>query len=295
MIRCGYSKKLSSGNDKEFPHELVHFVPYKNNPVFAGTGTTTWDKQIRERGWIAKEADTWYLWYTGYTDIDSIKFLGLATSADGYRWTRYKDNPIYNLDWVEDVCVVKSGSVYYMFAEGRGDTAHMLTSTDRIHWTDHGNLDIRFTNGNPITKGAYGTPSVLKENKTWYLFYERDDKGVWLATSTDLKVWTNVQDEPVLKCGPEIYDKYAVAMDQVIKYKGYYYGYYHAAAFKDWHEWSSDVAVSKDLIHWKKYPNNPIVGDDRSSPVLVNDGTQYRLYTMHPEVRAYLPVSDSAR
>ena len=62
----------------------------------------------------------------------------------------------------------------------------------------------------------------------------------------------------MLRMGPEIYDQYAVAMDQVIKYKGFYYGYYHASAFKDWHEWSSDVAVSKDLMHWKKYPRNPI-------------------------------------
>ncbi len=33
-----------------FPPEIVDFIPYKNNPVFRGTGTDTWDKQIRERG-----------------------------------------------------------------------------------------------------------------------------------------------------------------------------------------------------------------------------------------------------
>ena len=59
------------------------------------------------------------------------------------------------------------------------------------------------------------------------------------------------------------------------------------SAFKDWHEWSSDVAVSKDLVHWKKYPGNPIVGNDKSSPIVVNDGKSYRLYTMHPEVNLY--------
>ena len=134
----------------------------------------------------------------------------------------------------------------------------------------------------------------MKENGIWYLFYERDDSGIWLATSKDLKTWTNVQDEPVLKCGPEPYDKFAVAMNQVIKYKGLYYGYYHASAFKDWHEWSTNVAVSKDLIHWKKYANNPIVDSNKSSGILVNDGTRYRLYTMHPEVNVYFPVNDSA-
>ena len=295
MMQCRAPHKASNSIYNEFPEELVHFVPYKNNPVFAATGGATWDNQIRERSWILREDNTWHLWYTGYTNIDSIKYLGYATSPDGFIWTRYKDNPIYASGWVEDMCVIKSDSTYYMFAEGKGDTAHMLMSTDRIHWTEQGNLNIRRTNGNSISKGPYGTPFVLKENGIWYLFYERDDSGIWLATSKDLKTWTNVQDEPVLNRGPESFDKYAVAMNQVIKYKGFYYGYYHASAFEDWHEWSTNVAVSKDLIHWKKYPNNPIIDNNKSSGILVNDGTQYRLYTMHPEVNVYFPAKDSAR
>lgn len=295
LLYCKPSQKTINSTKNEFPEEFVHFVPYKNNPVFAGTGTTSWDSQIRERGYILKEGSTYHLWYTGYTDINNIKYLGYATSPDGFTWTRYKGNPIHASGWVEDMCVIKSGGTYYMFAEGKGDTAHMLTSTDKIHWAEQGNLNIRRTDGKPISKGSYGTPAVWKENGIWYLFYERDDLGIWLATSKDLQVWTNVQDEPVLALGPEPYDKYAVAMNQVIKYKGLYYGYYHASAFKDWHEWSTNVAVSVDLIHWKKYENNPIIGNDKSSGILVNDGSRYRLYTMHPEVNVYFPANESTR
>jgi hypothetical protein len=85
-----------------------------------------------------------------------------------------------------------------------------FTSADRIHWKEHGPLDIRYSNGKPLTKGPFGTPAARLENNTWYLFYERDDLGIWLATSTDLKVWKNVQDEPVIKMGPELYHKYAI-------------------------------------------------------------------------------------
>ena len=290
IILCGSSGKKMDARQEKFPDELVHFIPYKENPVFAGTHRSTWDSEIRERGWILRENREWYFWYTGYTHIDSTKYLGYATSHDGIEWKRYGSNPIHTTSWVEDMCVIKSGNTYYMFAEGKGDTAHMLTSTDRISWQEQGNLDIRLASGDPIVKGPYGTPTVIKEGNTWYLFYERDDLGIWLARSNDLKVWSNVQDEPILRMGPEKYDQYAVAMDQVIKYKGFYYGYYHASAFRDWHEWSSDVAVSRDLIHWKKYPGNPIVQNDKSSPILVNDGKQYRLYTMHPEVNVYFPV-----
>jgi beta-1,2-mannobiose phosphorylase / 1,2-beta-oligomannan phosphorylase len=295
-IKCGFSDKSAENSLAEFPTELVHFTPYDKNPVFAGSDTLHWDHYIRERGYILREDSIYHLWYTGYPKgDDDVKHLGYATSADGFTWTRYKENPIYSSGWVEDMSVIKSDSTYYMFAEGRGDTAHMLTSTDRIHWTEQGSLDIHQTNGDPIKAGPYGTPAIWKENNTWYLFYERNDLGIWLATSKDVKKWTNIQDEPVLSMGPEEYDKYAVAMNQVIKYKGFYYGYYHASAFKDWREWSTNVAVSKDLIHWKKYSGNPIIGNNRSSGILVNDGKQYRLYTMHPEVNVYFPFGDSAR
>jgi len=174
-----------------------------------------------------------------------------------------------------------------MFAEGLHDIAFMLRSGDGIHWTKVGDLDIRKVNGEPISPGPYGTPSVWIENGKWYLFYERNDQGVWLATSTDLKTWTNVRDEPVLQRGPEPYNKYAVAVDQIVKYKNKYYAYYHATAFNPWRDWTTDIAVSDDLIHWRKYKKNPIVTGDKSSGILVKCGKKYRLYTMHPEVNIY--------
>ena len=44
-------------------------------------------------------------------------------------------------------------------------------------------------------------------------------------------MWTNVRDEPVMNPGPEGYDKYRVAMNQVVKYQGTYFGYYHGTAY----------------------------------------------------------------
>ena len=288
----GWIASEKQAPNPEFPDELVNFDPYENNPVFAGTEASTWDHNIRERGYILREGKNWYMWYTGYEDgKDKTKFLGYATSKDGLTWTRYKNNPIHKANWVEDMSVLKSGTTYYMFAEGKDDVAHMLTSTDRIHWKERGPIAIQYTDGKPLSPGPYGTPAIWKEGNVWYLFYERNDAAVWLATSKDLKTWKNVQDEPVLKCGPRKYDQFAVAANQIIKYKGLYYMYYHASAFKDWREWSTNIAVSNDLIHWKKYGKNPIMTDDTSSGIVVQDGSQFRLYTMHPDVRVYLPIS----
>jgi len=293
FVRCNSSNDVQDKSEIEFPDELVHFVPYRNSPVFSGTDTSTWDRHIRERGWILKEDNVYRMWYTGYEDINAEKHLGYATSPDGVLWTRNSTNAIYDKGWVEDMSIIKSDSTYYMFAEGRGDTAHLLTSPDGLTWTERGNLDIRQTNGSPITRGAFGTPTIWNENGEWFLFYERDDHGIWLARSTDLKVWTNIKDEPVIAMGPDAYDKFAVAMNQVIKYNGRYYGYYHASAFADWREWSTNVAVSTDLINWKKYSGNPILHDNKSSGIMIHDGKRYRLYTMHDKVNVHFPVTDS--
>jgi beta-1,2-mannobiose phosphorylase / 1,2-beta-oligomannan phosphorylase len=287
--------ETKSVNSIDFPKEMVDFVPYQHNPIFSGTNTEIWDKHIRERGFILVEDGIFKMWYTGYIGGDNDpKSLGYATSADGISWTRYQQNPIFSQKWTEDMFVIKEAGKYFMFAEGKNDVAHMLTSPDGINWEEQGDLQIRTVKGDTI-HGPYGTPSVLIENGKWYLFYERNDEAVWLATSNDQKIWTNVQDEPVLKKGPETYDSGAVASNQIVKFKGKYYMYYHGSTDSGWAApgatsiWTSNVAMSTDLIHWTKYPKNPIVEGDHSSPILVWDGNKYLLYTMHDKVWLYLP------
>ena len=266
------------------------------DPLFTGTGQDTWDREIRERGFILRESDGWKLWYTGYDPRrGETKSLGLATSPDGIRWTRHPGNPIFAGVWTEDVFVVKHDGVYQMFAEGVNDVAHRLTSRDGVRWEEQGRLDIRARSGQPISPGPYGTPSVWIEGGIWYLFYERDDKGVWVATSKDLRTWTNVQDEPVIALGPDAYDRFAIALNQVVRYRGRYYGVYHANADPQWKgPWTTCLAASDDLVHWEKYPGNPVVRSDDSSGILVDDGQGLRLYTMHPAVRLWRPRGRAA-
>ena len=274
----------------EFPRALVDWVPIPGNPVFQGTGGDTWDRKIRERGYILVEDGVHHLWYTGYNDDRSpLKFVGHATSPDGLRWTRDASNPVFDGAWTEDVFVLEHDGRYHMFAEGKNDVAHQLLSIDRVHWTDLGSLDVRMVDGGPISPGPYGTPTVWYENGVWNLFYERGDRGVWLARSRDRRIWTNVQDTPVLAIGPEPYDSQAVAVNQIVKRDGVYYAFYHANAHRPWKDWTSNIARSKDLVHWEKYPGNPIVQGNRSSPILVSGPNGDRLYTMHPEVHVFRP------
>lgn len=277
-------------DDQLFPKELVTFRPGSQTPVFVAAGPGHWDVKIRERGWVMREDDGWYLWFTGYDGTRAgKKMLGYATSPDGIRWTRHPANPIYRDHWVEDMMIVKHDATYYMFAEGEQDQAHLLTSQDRLHWTRVGPLDIRKTNGNAVAR-PYGTPTAWFEDGKWYLFYEKNDLGIWLATSKDLKTWKNVQDEPVLNMGPGDYDKGSVAFNQVLKHNGRYYACYHGSPGGERpYKWTSNIAMSTDLVHWTKYSGNPLTAaaENKSSNQLVFDGQGFRMYTTHDQVDVY--------
>ena len=94
--------------------------------------------------------------------------------------------------------------------------------------------------------------------------------------------------------GPDAYDRHAIALDQVVRYKGRYYGVYHANADPEWKgPWTTCLAASSDLVKWEKYPGNPIIRSDDSSGILVDDGVRLRLYTMHPAVKLWLPRGTS--
>ena len=247
---------------------------------------------IRERGWIIRDGDLYRLWYTGYNPDEKplTMKLGYATSTDGVTWKRHADNPIIDDVWVEDIMIVRHDGNYYMFAEGAGDQAQLLTSADGIQWQRVGPLDVRLTTGEKIPAGPYGTPTALFTDNTWHLFYERRDQGIWLATSTDRKVWTNVSDEPLLVPGPDDYDSLMIAMNQIVKHNGRWYAVLHGTgtATKP-RDWCTYFAVSDDLRTWKKCADGPVlpVKDNRSSGVLVHDGKKFRLYTMHARVDLY--------
>lgn len=281
-----------------FPAEMTDFAPATVNPVFTAQGDGHWDVRIRERGWILLDrkapagTPAWRMWYTGYDGTrEGQKKLGLATSPDGIHWTPHPKNPIYEEVWVEDMMVVPHDGTLYMFAEGRDDQAQLLSSTDGVSWDRVGALDVRKADGTPIDPGPYGTPTGYLEDGVWYLFYERRDAGIWLATSSDMTIWTNVSDDPVMVPGPGEFDNDLIAMNQIFRYKNHYYASIHGSKAGS-KLWANGLAVSDDLKTWKKFPGNPLrpISENKSSGLFIHDGKQFRFYTMHDQVHVHFSI-----
>ncbi|MBL8817681.1 MAG: glycosylase [Planctomyces sp.] len=286
-----------SGECEEIPVELRSFQQHQREPVFTGS-VDGWDRRIRERGWIVRDEDWWHLWYTGYNPDETppIMRLGYATSPDGIKWARHGNQPLIKDLWVEDMMVVRHENLWMMFAEGRNDQAQLLTSSDGIHWTRAGTLDIRLVDGSPIPAGPYGTPTAFYKDGVWNLYYERRDTGIWLARSSDLKVWTNISDDPIIQPGPDSYDAIMIAMNQVFEYKKRYYAVMHGTGTPTKpRQWCTYIAYSDDLIHWKKYSGNPVlpIPENKSSGQLVPFGTGFRLYTMHDKIDLHVPADST--
>ena len=291
IVRCLLMALVVSGSASadELPSE---FSAGATAPIFTAQAGA-WDAKIRERGWILQEDGVWKLWYTGYDPDKSpvTMKLGHATSPDGIHWKRSDKNPLVSEYWVEDMMVVRHEGVYYMFSEGFEDQAQLMESADGVTWTRRGTLDVRLMNGQPIPPGPYGTPTAYFEKDCWYLFYERRDEGVWLATSTDMKVWTNVSDTPVISRGPEAFDRQMLAMNQVQKVGDRYVAVLHGTSDeKKPRRWVPYLAESSDLRNWRKAtsPLRPIE-ENRSSGMLLQDGDSWRFYTTHDRVDVYFP------
>jgi hypothetical protein len=178
--------------------------------------------------------------------------------------------------WVEDVCVVKVGGQYYLYGEDETENRtviHLLTSSDGVKWASRGTVLGR-TAGRNWEGGWVGTPLVWKEPTRWYMLYEGGPPGkIGLATSADGIHWQQYQGDPVLDSGAKgAWDDRVVGPSSTLQRNGRYFLFYIACGA----EFHDGLATSTDLIHWSRYPGNPLVGD--KSAVIVDTPGRYLLY-----------------
>jgi hypothetical protein len=119
-----------------------------------------------------KEGNNWYMLYRSNEWNDLERSIGLATSNDGFVWTKYVNNPVIkasDVSWatsgrIDPWGLIKVGNIYYLWINDVDVVPRktgLYTSTDLINWTANPN--------NPIFDHGRYCVSPFKYNNKYYL------------------------------------------------------------------------------------------------------------------------------
>lgn len=266
-----------------FPAPLK-FISYEDNPVLVPGISGSWDDLYVITAFVIEYNDTIYLFYTAYSQTGS-RALGLATSTDGYTFTKFKGNPIltgdkegYDAFGVAQAQVLKEDSLWVLYFNGR-EIAGFSSGTS-IGKATAKSLTGPWTKSEVpvLTSGRMGEwdadfvylGPVLKMNDGSYVMYYSGGEDIisqrnffiGMANSNDGINWKKYNDpatsqhpfaesDPVMMTGKQgDWDADVVLACVVVDLPKGYGMYYSCDAF--------GYAISTDGIRWKKYRKNPV-------------------------------------
>jgi predicted GH43/DUF377 family glycosyl hydrolase len=125
---------LATGRD------LFSLKPHPANPMLKVS--QAWEKNALFYPYVIREGNTWILFYASYWDRKNPEdrktrtAIGIATSADGLRWTKHEGNPIltpidgspYESVYNSSQSVIRDGDHYKMYYATRIDMVHKYYS-----------------------------------------------------------------------------------------------------------------------------------------------------------------------
>ncbi len=210
----------------------MKFKKYKNNPILKANLKNDWESLcvLNPAVWYEENDETFYMLYRAAgNDKTHYIHLGLATSKDGYNFTRVSDVPVLSPDpngpdggCIEDPRVVKFGDVYYVTYAARAYAPGQYWSSD---WK-------------PLGERPEEGPHFLKQNNALtHLAITKDFKDFKrLGRITD----SRIDDRDVIIFPEKVNGKY-VKLSRPVEYCGDGYG---CSVPSIW------ISFSDDLLEW---------------------------------------------
>ena len=259
------AQEAASGKDQSIPS--FQWKRYPHNPIFPAVPSTWMESQTANPD-LLLNGDIYYMYFRGQQGGHDR--IGVATiprkQFDGVTW-KVHATPIIDVggqgSWDESHCldpaaVLANGRVYlyYTGVNPRVDRSVVLAvSEDGIHFTKY--------EKNPVVTGG-GAPEVVYRDSTFYLYFwwpVPNKKGfqIHYATSRDGYHFTDPSPAPVVPVGPEgSWDSFTVETPRIFSEGGLFYMMYCGSDRNKDYPWNAGLATSRDLVHWEKYPGNPI-------------------------------------
>lgn len=181
---------------RSFP---LQWSKYAGNPIISPDTSHSWEEAYtyNPAAWV--QDDKVYMIYRAQNKA-KISAFGLATSDDGYQFTRLS-NPIFTPSGdleshgVEDPRVVRVNETYYMTYTAYDGTSARLclaTSTNLTDWTRYGamfpNFNVLSYDGKGSVWSKSGAILPWKQPNGKYMMYFGEG-SIWYSYSEDLLHW----------------------------------------------------------------------------------------------------------
>ncbi|NOX65940.1 MAG: hypothetical protein GXO85_09115, partial [Chlorobi bacterium] len=233
----------------------LYWQKYENNPILE-TSNSNWENYFTAI-YCLKDGTGYKLYYTAM--VPNQKEVALATSSDGFTWTKHSNNPVLRRgeqSWSSFRLVIgsvlKVGKTYYAFYYGDNENLYakgslgVATSSDGVNWTQYdGNPIIHYTDISPGDQGL-GLPKVVYKNGQFHMYFIQKGHNRWIyATSSDGFNW-------------DIYENNNINLPNginVIRYDGTLYYAIRQIANND----SAEIWLSEDGMKWEVQPPSALL------------------------------------
>ncbi|MFQ5650838.1 MAG: T9SS type A sorting domain-containing protein [bacterium] len=273
-----------------------NFTPYENNPVIAYGPAGSWDAGVIYLPEVVFKDSLYYMFYSGSANLMTTPFaMGYATSTDGFTWSKYNGNPVFQADGsgfdafsAAEPCILLEDNLWVMYYSARsvpgpgpGPAIGRATAPEPAGpWTrledpvltvgSAGEWDAHFVTPNTIIATDTGFVMYYSGGTGFPFPPTNDHARVGMATSADGINWVKYDDpattdppfaesDPVLQLGaPGSYDSGLAWECDVLPTENGWEMFYTS----DPDDFSGErlcYATSSDGIHWTKDANNPFL------------------------------------
>jgi predicted GH43/DUF377 family glycosyl hydrolase len=243
------------------PFEIIH---KENEPVLERGLKGGWDSIDLLNPSVIFKDGIYYNYYSGYDG--STWRTGLATSADGKKWTKSDKNPVLDLSedkWDNNYIAANgsaiffNGKVYYYYQgsmEGKSAIG-LAISNDGKTFDKEEDPVLIFGGEHTWDENGAADPYVIEHKGYLYMYYlGMDDMNVQklgVAKSKDGLKWEKLSKNAIMDVGAAgSFDEKGLGEPSVVYYAPYFYMFYTG---RDANE-KRDIgaAYSLDGVNWKK-------------------------------------------
>ena len=202
-------------------------------------------------------------YYNLYSGFDGHTWrTGLATSADGLKWTKgglvlQPEASTWEGDYIaaNGSALVFHGRLLYWYQAAKPPRVGLAESSDGLTWSKHERPVLDTGPRGSFDERGGADPDVVFFGDFLYMYYLGQDRAhrqtIGVARSRDGVVWTKLRDNPVLQPGePGQFDERGVGEPAVWTAFGWYWMLYTGRDHQEWRR--IGLARSRDGVRWEK-------------------------------------------